>query len=543
MCVTIDQHSVRTSATSLGNNDQPTQQSKQFQPGDNIILDRFIVQDSLHNWEQVENRFSSSGELVERSVRFLDKKREAGDIYESIAELENICLKLYLCKPDKVKAKQWVGLLNLTNILVTMYHTFFRVTQHHSGDPSLRATASKVALPARLLRITTDLLKLLQRGLPATRQHMLRFVCQNYQDTAYLNEILPAFSDVWTECLARIALGGFNAALEAEAKAAWLSTSQWWYCEATNITPASGRLSCEYANLLVGDVKIMMAYIRSLCSSTPHYDGREHIKEFFKSRLETPSDPLRTEQNFVRTQGALFLRKSKYNWEFHSTSISGLFRSVAGYDVGICHACSLLEFGHASNILVRITGSLVGEKHGEKGVTNAPNEYFLRALSLVADGICVACNLGHNEAGTGYLHAILSFLAYMSKHPHAMEHFGKRLPWKKISIWLNGLVAEVPSFKAVTSHGFPDHPTQRPLPDDLALRGLVWIDRLYEYPDGWFPSRRQALGDIEFHETDQTKKQRWHRCLWLGDLVASSGQWLTLHGEVFGTLSDATSAT
>src|SRR5436190_774706 len=90
---------------------------------------------------------------------------------------------------------------------------------------------------------------------------------------------------------------------------------------------------------------------------------------------------------------------------------------------------------------------------------------------------------------------------------------------------LNTLLDSNPNFDRIKSSAFPQPEggeAPRPLPEDFAMRGLLWV----EYPDEWFPTSRIS-DDEKYFEVASMTESRKERVLWLGCRIAEAGKWLS----------------
>ncbi|KAI9845725.1 MAG: hypothetical protein M1837_004558 [Sclerophora amabilis] len=133
-----------------------------------------------------------------------------------------------------------------------------------------------------------------------------------------------------------------------------------------------------------------------------------------------------------------------------------------------------------------------------------------------------------------HVHVMLVFLLGLTNVPSAMELVEQAVPWKEIVVYLNTLVdftindLKKPEFlKGIRKHVFPrpenGNESGRPLPEDFAIRGQLWSETYF--PAEWF---EHAMVDDEERrdELPSMADPRRERVLWLGAIIASSGEWL-----------------
>ncbi|KAK1489166.1 hypothetical protein CABS01_17152 [Colletotrichum abscissum] len=109
----------------------------------------------------------------------------------------------------------------------------------------------------------------------------------------------------------------------------------------------------------------------------------------------------------------------------------------------------------------------------------------------------------------------------------------EKMPWKLIASVLNTIMPtemSLEAIKIIESEDFPrpDKGDPRPLPDDFAQRGLLWVDKYY--PSDWFTATK-VDDDEKYFEVASMMEERSQRCLWLGCRLATSGKWLTYDEE------------
>ncbi|KAK8863172.1 hypothetical protein PGQ11_009407 [Apiospora arundinis] len=134
-----------------------------------------------------------------------------------------------------------------------------------------------------------------------------------------------------------------------------------------------------------------------------------------------------------------------------------------------------------------------------------------------------------------YLHSILVFHRYLAFYPLAMSLLEATFPWKLVSILLNSILLSYRGYERIQSSEFPRPVKQlpRPLPEDFALRGLLWAENYF--PSDWFSN--DNIDDDEKHfEVASMTDERKERILWLGVSIARHNKWL-LYDEEFHRFS------
>jgi hypothetical protein len=125
-----------------------------------------------------------------------------------------------------------------------------------------------------------------------------------------------------------------------------------------------------------------------------------------------------------------------------------------------------------------------------------------------------------------YVHTVLVFLYHSTFYPEAMELLAPEFPWKLMSLTLNTLLSSCQSYARIESEEFP-HPEKeespRPLPEDYAMRGLVWVTNYY--PKTWFDNDK-IEDDEKGLEAASMGEERKIRVLYLGCRIARENKWL-----------------
>ncbi|KAK1844264.1 telomerase-binding protein EST1A protein [Colletotrichum chrysophilum] len=475
---------------------------------------------------------------------------EVKGIYAGLVMVESKCIEVDNAQSSmtdaspKLNNEQWQALIALHRTLLHEHHDFFLASQHPSASPALRRLASKYAMPARMWRHGIhSFLELLRHRLPASLEHMLNFIYLAYSMMALLYETVPTFEDAWIECLGD--LGRYRMAIEDDDlndREVWTSVSRHWYSKASDKAPATGRLYHHLAILARPNaLRQLFYYSKSLCVPIPFLSARESIMTLFEPHLNgSPTRLQEIDAAFVRAHGILFSGRSQEQLapsvdEFIDSLDNHIGRTTrrwmeSGYYIGIALGCSLLEYGSESNVLMREIKS--GARTDDTDTTMqgveaaAPSQSLLDALDFTCRTHDVVFRRFGDPSVTPYLHVTLSFLHHLSKFPVAMAHIESKIPWKLISLMLNTLVGNCSRFDKIEGEAFPRNVKEspRPLPDDFAQRGLLWVEKYY--PADWFTAAK--IDDEEkYFEVASMMEERQDRCLWLGHRIASSSAWLT----------------
>ncbi|KAK4678254.1 hypothetical protein QC764_0053380 [Podospora pseudoanserina] len=94
---------------------------------------------------------------------------------------------------------------------------------------------------------------------------------------------------------------------------------------------------------------------------------------------------------------------------------------------------------------------------------------------------------------------------------------------------MNALFGFYKNYSRIEESALPRTQFQRPLPEDYAMRGLTWADRVS--PNTFF-SNEKIDDDEEYVEFPFTAEERKARVLWLGHKIASSSKWLRYNSSI-----------
>ena len=208
------------------------------------------------------------------------------------------------------------------------------------------------------------------------------------------------------------------------------------------------------------------------------------------------------------------------------------------YYIGISNCCALLCWGKESSSSIyetirtrRKSGSRKEDdeqyKNREIPDPNHPdNAKALEQARCLAEGTYNKVFSRFADPNIlPYLHTILVFHRYLILFPSAMSLLDGTFPWKLVSALLNSFLHSYHEYERIQSDEFPRPVKQspRPLPEDFALRGLVWADKYF--PPDWF-SNNKIDDDEKYFEVASMTDERKERVLWLGISIARHGKWL-----------------
>ena len=166
---------------------------------------------------------------------------------------------------------------------------------------------------------------------------------------------------------------------------------------------------------------------------------------------------------------------------------------------------------------------------GSLNLESGPDEKFIKTRSFMVSVYKIAVRRWGDPNTFPFLHTILAFMLHVSRYPAAMAYLEKEFPWKSTELMLDSLYhsSASPSELRIHQEEFPGaqkNDSPRPLPEDFALRGLVYTEDYY--PVSWFKESK-VEEDEKYFELPSMADQRKERILWLGRRLAASGKWLT----------------
>jgi hypothetical protein len=486
---------------------------------------------------------------------------EVKGIYAGLVMVETKCIEVDNAQSShsdtKLNNEQWQALIALHRTLLHEHHDFFLASQHPSASPALRRLALKYAMPARMWRHGIhSFLELLRHRLPASLEHMLTFIYLAYSMMALLYETVPAFEDTWIECLGD--LGRYRMAIEDEDirdREVWTSVSRHWYSKASDKKPDTGRLYHHLAILARPNaLQQLFYYTKSLCVPLPFASARESIMTLFDPILNSttaqPSRLIPIDAAFVKAHGILFSEKSHDGFDAAVTDFLGKLDNhigrttrrwmESGYYVAIANCCAILSYGKEDSVIMKTIRPQRPEDEPDMSVSSADNleqqtGKLLDGALKISQGTykVVFPRLGDPNI-LPFLHVTLTFVYHLTRFPNALALIEKRFPWKLLSALLNSILLSYRDYDRIQSGDFPTQGKEqapRPLPEDFAMNGLVWVESGY-YPQDWF-SNEKIDDDEKYFEVASMTDERKERVLWLACRIADSDncEWLEYNQE------------
>ena len=195
--------------------------------------------------------------------------------------------------------------------------------------------------------------------------------------------------------------------------------------------------------------------------------------------------------------------------------------------MGISLSCLLLDFGRESNPLMKAIPRSRKESDQEAAETSQEDlDIFFKSRSFACRAYEIVMNRRGEKNTLPFLHATLVFLRCMTRHPEAIAHLERHVPWALMAMVLNHLLKIIDFAPRIDTDDFPGPEkteSPHPLPEDYAMRGLLYADNYF--PDGWF-ERAKVDDDERYFEKGSTMSLRQERILWIGRQLARLNKWL-----------------
>lgn len=503
---------------------------------------------------------------------------EVKGIYTGLVMVESKCIEVDTAQTDdsakELNDEQWQALIALHRALLHEHHDFFLASQHPSASPALKRLALKYSMPARMWRHGIhSFLELLRRRLPGSLQHMLSYIYLAYNMMSLLYETVPAYKETWIECLGD--LGRYRMAIEDENlqdRETWTAVSRHWYSKASDLSPTTGRLYHHLAILARPNwQRQLFYYAKSLCVPNPFISARESILTLFEpvlaesgtgGQLYELQEPI--DAAFVQAHACMFMGKRQEQWrsssdkflsllDNHIARTARLFLKPAYY-IGIANSCAITEYGSKSGLLSAIIYPPLNEdeddneedeedqdeeedasmkgvegRPGEKSSQQQPSAEFLQSRDLFCDTArLIFQRLGDSNVWP-FVHVTMVVVHHLTFSKLGMEHIEHAFPWRPFVDLLNTLKGDSSKYEDKEFPGLHDAEPARPLPEDFAMRGLLWTDKYYV--DEWF-NKTEVDDEDKYFEVASFSEQRKDRILWLGCQIARcSNKWILYDGE------------
>jgi hypothetical protein len=232
----------------------------------------------------------------------------------------------------------------------------------------------------------------------------------------------------------------------------------------------------------------------------------------------------------------------------HIARTAKLYMEPAYY-MGIANSCALVEYGSKTGLLYNIINPLPSEKQqaqpeenvevkgddqdsAMKGVeeqqqqqqqqqqqpTQELSTEFLQARELFCKTArAIFQRLGDPNVWP-FVHVTMVFIHHLTFFPSGIRLIEHEFPWRPFTDLLNTLKTDSTRYEDEKFPGLHDDAEPpRPLPEDFAMRGLLWTDKYHT--EEWF-GRAQVDDEDKYFEVASMAEQRKERILWLGCRIA-----------------------
>ncbi|TLS21329.1 uncharacterized protein PpBr36_10345 [Pyricularia pennisetigena] len=371
----------------------------------------------------------------------------------------------------------------------------------------------------------------------------------------------------------------------------WTAVSRDWYSRASDKAPTTGRLYHHLAILARPNVVTQLFYYaKSLCVPIPFNSARDSILTLFEPIMAGTHHKLHAvDRALVRCHGTFFTGKDTEDLEdARNEFLSNLDLAVAkgasrwleaGYQIAVTNLCALLDYGLPNNVLMMALDAsnkdipmrkvVVGDepasaeqeasetqKPSNTGDENAPvaatteakddvvdlSKLFKEVLRFVESTDTIVLSRLGDPNILSYLNVRLMFLHQMAilkgpggaeAQPPAISHLEASFSWHLLSLCLNSFAAGFESPNKYETSEFPRTGERRPLPEDWAMRGLVWAEMAF--PADHFSVNENMEEAEKTFESPLMGEQRRERCLWIAYQIAQirtsgdgeEGRWIT----------------
>ena len=517
---------------------------------------------------------------VTKSISQEQLRMELRSIYSGLVMVENKCkdidreqIRLAVeedpnCRP-KLSSKQWQALIALHKALLHEFHDFFLASQHPAATPNLIKLAAQNSMPSGLWQFGIhNFLEVLRSRLPESLEYMLAFLYTAYSMMTLLYETVPAFTDIWIECLGDI--GRYRMAVEdndRQNRETWSSVSQYWYNKAWYQHPGSGRISHHLATLSAPfSFKQLSHYLRSLTSILPYDSAKNPVLSILTPVLEGHQDlspsSSHVEILLIKLVAVMFTLRRQNDfvgllrqWEIeliaHINRSGSAFISQ-GVLIMICTAAGLYEFGrsglggnslslirraqesHCPTTLTRDvkTGELLSSPHSPKSSTflqkaeleplseedhNLSLVNIRLASSVAFATFSIVLQSSDNVNVYSTIHEYFVMVSEFIQYEEIMSLIQADIPWVLMATFLNTVTQRTGDLG--NNNIFPHSPkVDRPLPEDYGRQGLL-------YGQNYLPSAFLDAAGIDHVEQaiedSSMALQRQQRILYLGRIITS----------------------
>ncbi|KAI6264758.1 hypothetical protein MCOR34_011879 [Pyricularia oryzae] len=320
----------------------------------------------------------------------------------------------------------------------------------------------------------------------------------------------------------------------------WTAVSRNWYSRASDQAPTTGRLYHHLAILARPNVVAQLFYYaKNLCVPIPFNSARDSILTLFEPIMAGTYGKLHAvDRALVRCHGTFFTGKGTEDLEdARNKFLSNLDLAVAkgarcwleaGYQIAVTNLCALLDYGLPTNVLMRafnastkdspMPKTVVGDEPTSAESQKASETQKPSDTNDENDPVATVTEAKDDVVDPKRFKEVLQFVE--STDTIVLPRLGDL----NILSYLNVRLMFLPGFetpKKYETSKFPRTVEQRPLPEDWAMRGLVWAEMAF--PAHHFSVNENMEENERTFETQLMKNQRRERCLWLAYQIAQIG--------------------
>ncbi|TAQ83262.1 hypothetical protein B7494_g8416 [Chlorociboria aeruginascens] len=436
-------------------------------------------------------------------------------------------------RPNFLNDPEWVSMSRLHSKLLHLHQDFLFTTQHPNASDAIRKLVSDYHMPLRIWQYCVQpFFHMLRAGLPATREHLFTFVNEVYNTIVQINQRVPAHSDTWMFYLACTAELRMTVERVHDEIELWRGIARRWYAKCTDLTPADGELYHRLDALAIPvPLQQMFLSSKSLCVANPFLFTREIAMPLFFQRIQALRASLPPlEVQFIKSHSFLFAdtdlseadveryKKAKERFiETLDARIAGSKTrfSAQGYQIAMSNCAALVEYGSKDSAIMKGVATKTAESAGL-----VDTKRLIMAEDLANETLLMVIRRIQETSVFAFLHVTLAFLYWTTKHPAAFDHVKRQFPWKPVIKALETLLNPDTDLATIRSNNFPvPESNAQPLPEDYALRGVIWAEGLF--PADWF-LKGEMNQDERLEENWFMAKQRTMRILWLACRIAVS---------------------
>lgn len=319
----------------------------------------------------------------------------------------------------------------------------------------------------------------------------------------------------------------------------WTSVSRHWYSKASDKASTTGRLYHHLAILARPNrIQQLLYYHKSLTVPTTFQTARESIMTCFEPILQQKHGPFKglrpSEVTFVKMHGILFSGKEEVD--------AAAQKFTDDLDLFINRSMRWWETPAYNKFVLPWTSSVIPgydhpvepidplnqqDDHAHVNLISSTGREVEEALQLSMRTHEIVFGRFGDTNVLPYLHTSLVFIHHLSHFSAAVHaELERNFPWKQLALMLNTLTADNEvAFSRIEADKFPTPPESaksRPLPEDFAMRGLLWANQYF--PRDWFDPSKVDDDDEGYLEVSSMAQERTERILWLGRQLLRGGR-------------------